>query len=156
RIAYINHDIDDALRAGIITAAELPPELLQVLGHTHSERINTMVCDLIAASRAAGSITLSSEVGAATDQLREFLFAHVYVGSRAKSEDAKARHLIAELYRHFTAHPAELPPEYTKQAQGDTARATCDYIAGMTDRYARSEFLRCFLPQSWGQSVYWD
>lgn len=156
RIAYINHDIDDAIRAGIISAAELPQDVLALLGQTHSRRINTMVCDLIAASRAAGRITMSEEVGAATDKLRQFLFAHVYVGSRAKSEDAKARRLIGELYRHFLAHPDELPDEYTRLAGGDTARAACDYIAGMTDRYARSEFLRCFLPQSWGRSLFWD
>lgn len=156
RIAYINHDIDDALRAGIITPQDLPADLLKVLGRTHSERINTMVCDLIATSAACGRIAMSPEIGEATDELRRYLFAHVYVGSRAKSEDEKARHLIVELYRYFLAHPEELPAEYARAAENDIERAVCDYIAGMTDRFARSEFLRCFLPLSWGQSLFLD
>lgn len=156
RIAYINHDIDDALRAGIIAFEDLPKHLINILGRTHSERINTMVSDLIHASKEAGEITMSPRIGKATEELRAFLFDRVYVGSRAKSEDAKARHLIVELYQYFLDHPEELPAEYRKLADGDIHRATCDYIAGMTDRFARSEFLRCFLPQSWGQSLLLD
>ncbi|MGI6605294.1 MAG: deoxyguanosinetriphosphate triphosphohydrolase [bacterium] len=151
RIAYINHDLDDAVRAGIITLCEVPAEILAVLGHGHSQRIDTMVHDVIRESQKLERIAMSDEVGAATLELRQFLFSRVYIGSPAKSEDDKARHVVKELYHYYLAHKEELPEEYMKAASGSVEQATCDYIAGMTDRFARSEFLRCFLPRAWGK-----
>lgn len=156
RIAYINHDIDDALRAGIITPGDLPPELLQALGHSHSQRINTMVSDVIKTSRDGNQIQMSSEVGRSTDRLRRFLFDRVYIGSEAKKDEAKARHLVEELYAYFLTHPEQLPKEYTEVSGGKMERAACDYIAGMTDRFAKGEFLHHFFPRSFGNGLCWD
>ncbi|NLG87058.1 MAG: deoxyguanosinetriphosphate triphosphohydrolase [Firmicutes bacterium] len=156
RIAYINHDIDDALRAGIIAASDLPAEVVQVLGDSHSHRINTMVTDVIQTSGKRGCIEMSQVVGQATNRLRDFLFDRVYIGSKAKKEEAKVCHLVEELYVYFLAHSHELPPEYIHFAGGDVPRAACDYIAGMTDRFAKTEFLRCFFPRSFGDRLFWD
>ena len=148
RIAYINHDIDDALRGGVLDADRLPRECLQVLGHSHRERINTMVTDLIAASWEQPVIRMSGEVQAAMDELRAFLFANVYEGSAAKKEEGKARHVVRALYDYFAAHPEALPPEYRRRVEEfGAARVACDYIAGMTDRYAVAVFGRLFVPQ---------
>jgi dGTPase len=152
RIAYINHDIDDALRAGVISAGELPFEPLQILGHSHSQRINCMVSDLIKTGRNSGDIQMSSAVDKATVKLRQFLFDFVYIGSEAKKDENKARNLIKQLYAHFAAHPEQLPREYIRASQGKMERAACDYIAGMTDRFAKVEFLRCFFPRSFGSN----
>jgi len=149
RVAYINHDIDDALRGGVLTRAELPRECLDVLGYEHRERINTMVLDLIHQNRElAGPIAMSPPVRAATGRLREFLFTRVYVGSDAKREEAKAKRLVKELYRYFVARPEQLPPEYRPDGP-DPSRQVCDYIAGMTDHYAVTLFAGLFLPSSW-------
>jgi len=151
RVAYINHDIDDALRGGVLTLQELPPECLEVLGYVHRDRINTMVLDLITQNRdGAGLITMSPAVQLATDRLREFLFARVYIGSEPKQEEQKARRLVKELYRYFVAHPERLPCEHRSRGQdNDVARVVCDYIAGMTDRYAIALFSGLFVPSSW-------
>lgn len=149
RVAYINHDIDDALRGGVLTLQEIPARCLEVLGRAHRDRINTMVLDLIARNLdASGPIAMSPEVQGATDALREFLFTNVYIGSEAKREEEKARHLVKELYRYFIDHPDRLPCEVRLRGQ-DTARAVCDYIAGMTDRYAMALFSSLFVPSSW-------
>lgn len=156
RIAYINHDIDDALRAQIIAPRDFPEGLFALLGDTHSQRINTMVTDIIKTSYGCPIIQMSLKVGQATNLLRSFLFERVYIGSEAKTEEAKARHLIESLYFYFLDHPESLPDEYTKAAHGRTERAVCDYIAGMTDRFAKAEFLRCFFPRSFGNGLLWD
>lgn len=149
RIAYINHDIDDALRGGVLTRDSLPADCLEVLGHTHRERINNMIVDLIATSQERPEIGLSPQIGAAMNRLRDFLYANVYVSSEAKREEGKARHVVQYLYRYFTEHPEALPPEYRRRAATDGARAqvVCDYIAGMTDRYAVAVFQHLFVPQ---------
>ncbi|MEW5762728.1 MAG: deoxyguanosinetriphosphate triphosphohydrolase [Bacillota bacterium] len=148
RIAYINHDIDDALRGGVLKPDRLPPECLEVLGYTHRERINTMVTDLITASWEQPVIRLSSRVQEAMDRLRAFLFANVYEGSAAKREEGKACHVVRALYDYFAARPEALPPEYRRRVEEfGPARVACDYIAGMTDRYAVAVFGRLFVPQ---------
>lgn len=154
RIAYINHDIDDALRAGIITSSDIPADLLKVLGASHSDRINTMVSDIINISADSCVIQMSSEVGLATDKLRDFLFDRVYIGSKAKREEAKAQYLIEQLYTYYLSHPEQLPKEYVRLAGGYTERAVCDYIAGMTDRFAKTEFLHCFFPRSFDDGLF--
>ena len=148
RIAYVNHDIDDALRAGVLEAGELPTGPLDVLGHTHSQRIDTLVRDLVMTSEDQDRIRLSPPVFTALDALRDFMFAEVYVRESARSEHEKAVKLIRDLFRHYLDHPEELPPEY-HQASGDLPTRVADHISGMTDRYALRTYERLFLPRGW-------
>ncbi|NLC39273.1 MAG: deoxyguanosinetriphosphate triphosphohydrolase [Clostridia bacterium] len=147
RIAYINHDIDDAVRGGVIQPDQLPKDCLAVLGRDRRERINTMVTDLILHNRDRRTIAMSPEVNWATEELRRFLYDHVYVGSIAKKEEGKAIRLVQDLYRFFMDHPSFLPPEYAPSSPGELARRVCDYIAGMTDRYAVSLYIQLFVPE---------
>ncbi len=146
RIAYVNHDIDDAERAGVLEPGELPTQALDVLGHTHSERINTLVTDLVA--RSDSEIQLSPEVFAALDMLRDFMFAEVYLREGARDQHEKAVKLIRDIFEYFLEHPDQMPPEY-HLAPGDLPTHVADYIAGMTDRYALRTYERLFLPQGW-------
>jgi dGTPase len=141
-VAYINHDIDDAIRAGMITEGDLPVLAVAKLGNTHSRRINTMVCDIIEHSWAVREgdtenpvITMSPEILEATNNLRNFLFERVYNIRSAQEESEKARQVIRQLYKHFSDYPERMPPEYTAY-KGETERRVVDYIAGMTDLYA--------------------
>ncbi|MFH1651448.1 MAG: deoxyguanosinetriphosphate triphosphohydrolase [Chloroflexota bacterium] len=141
-IAYINHDIGDAIRAGIITEADLPVAALGVLGATHSRRIDTMVSDVIESSWAASgeapgepSIKMSAAVLKAANVLRDFLFERVYHLRSAQGEAEKARETVRALYRYFTEHPDRLPAEY-RLSGDDAEQGVRDYIAGMTDHYA--------------------
>jgi len=151
RVAYINHDIDDAIRGGVLTVEQLPEECLDVLGKEHRNRINAMVLDLIHTNwDEPAMIKMSPAVQAATDRLRSFLFSHVYIGSDAKREEAKARHVVRRLYRYFQETPSALSVEYLKRAStGEVDRAVCDYIAGMTDRFAIRVYQKYFLPLPW-------
>jgi len=148
RIAYINHDVDDAVRAGVLDPAELPAEPMAVLGDTHSRRIDTLVTDLIEQSDDQPEIRLSPSVFAALDALRDFLFEQVYLRETARGENEKAVKLIRDLFAYFLEHPQEMPPEY-HQAPGDLPTRVADFIAGMTDRYALRTYERLFLPQGW-------
>ena len=142
-VAYINHDIGDAIRAGIITNGDLPLSAIKVVGLSHSQRINTMVSDIINFSWAArgDNITISPIIGMspqileATDTLREFLFERVYNLRSAQEEAEKARGVVRLLYKYFTGHEDKLPPEY-RSYNDNTERRVVDYIAGMTDQYA--------------------
>jgi dGTPase len=161
-VAYINHDIDDALRAGVITLADIPAELMQTLGRTHGERIDTMVCDLIDTNwwatgegtpPADRTLTMSPPILAATNALREFMYTHVYLNSSAKVDDEKVKLLIGLLYRHFLQYPEQLPNDLRaiNAARGEPIeRAVVDYIAGMTDRYATKKFNDLYVPRTWG------
>lgn len=151
RIAYINHDIDDAIRGGVLTIEQLPGECLEVLGREHRNRINTMVLDMIHSNwNEPEAIKMSPAVQSATDRLRDFLFQHVYIGSEAKREEAKARHVVQRLFHHFQENPSILPAEYLQRARTEnTQRAACDYIAGMTDRFAIRVYQKYFLPLPW-------
>lgn len=148
RIAYINHDIDDAVRGKVISLESLPKECLKVLGYKHGERINTMVRDMIDASWDNPCITMSKEISAAMDELRQFLFRNVYIGSMAKTEEKKAMRLVQEIYYYYSNHPQELPNEYKKENSFETNEDNLivDYIAGMTDRYAISIYQKIFVP----------
>jgi dGTPase len=148
RVAYVNHDVDDAVRAGVLSPGELPPRVLAVLGRTHSERINTLVTDLVAASEDRPEIALSSGVFGALDELRDFMFEQVYLRESARDEQEKAIELVRALFGYYLEHPDEVPPEY-HQAPGDLPTRVADYIAGMTDRYALRTYERLFLPQGW-------
>jgi dGTPase len=148
RIAYVNHDIDDAIRAGVLEPEELPTGPIEVLGRTHSERINTLVTDLVASSEDTPEVRLSPEVFAALDALRDFMFAEVYLRASAREDHDKAVKLIRDLFAYYLEHPQELPPEYHR-APGELPVRVADHIAGMTDRYALSTYQRLFLPRGW-------
>jgi dGTPase len=148
RIAYVNHDVDDALRAGVLAEDDLPAEPLRVLGASHGERINTLVRDLVAASGDGPAVQLSSTAFDALDGLRDFMFERVYLREEARTEQDKAVLMVRTLFRHYLEHPDELPEEYHR-APGDVPTRIADYIAGMTDRYALRTYERLFLPQGW-------
>ena len=149
RIAYINHDIDDAVRAGIISAADIPEDISETLGRTHSERISTLVRAAIEHGTENG-IGLTEPYADAMDRLRDFMFERVYYNEIAKSEDGKVAGMIEFLFEYFGAHPEQIPDEYTKYALMDgVGKVTADYIAGMTDRYAIGCFEELFVPKVW-------
>ena len=150
RIAYINHDIDDALRAGILMPEELPAELCQILGKNHGDRINTMVWSIVNASRDKNEITMESDIQEATDRLRDFLFARVYRDNAAKDEEIKAKSMLAQLFEYFAANPDKLPIDYLEIISKESVeRAVCDYLSGMTDRYAIELYREIFIPEVW-------
>lgn len=149
RIAYVNHDIDDALRAGVISFSDLPQEPIAVLGQTHGERINTLVNDMIKASADLERIRLSPEVGKALNELRSWLFEAVYLNPYAKSEDKKAKQMLKELFYYFYERPQELPEAFKPQDEEELPVRICDYIAGMTDRFALRVFEELFVPRRW-------
>ena len=149
RIAYINHDIDDALRAGIIRPHELPPDALKVLGQTHGERIEAMISDIVSESEKAGDIISSDLVQSATDMLRSFLFKNVYQDRWRTQEENKCDFIVSNLFRYFMEHPAEMPLEYVTIAYREgSERAVVDYVASMTDRFAARLFQKLFVPES--------
>lgn len=149
RIAYINHDIDDALRADIISFDDIPKSPLAVVGKGKSARINSLVFNLIEASLKSGSITMDPPYVQAMDELRQFLFEKVYVESIAKAEDVKAKGAIKKLFFYYLEKPEEMPPEFHTTSQDELPQRVCDYVAGMTDRYALSTYESLFLPKPW-------
>lgn len=147
RIAYINHDIDDAIRGGILKPFELPRRCLTVLGHTHGERINTMILDIVRASEGQPFVRMSDEVRQASDELREFLFEYVYHDDWRKREEARCDYILSALYEHYLQHREQLPGEYLEIAFTEGAeRAVCDFVGCMTDRYAIDQFSEIFVP----------
>ncbi len=147
RIAYVNHDVDDAVRAGVTRPDELPPGAVEILGATHGERVNTLVTDLVDSS-AGPDIRLSDGVFRALDTLRDFLFDQVYLRDDVRPEQDKAISLVRSLFAYYLDHPDEVPAEYHR-APGDLPTRIADYIAGMTDRYALRIYEQLFLPQGW-------
>ncbi len=140
RIAYINHDIDDALRAGVLAVEELPAEELAVLGDSGSARIDRLVHDLVEHSEPAGDIVQGAEVGGAMLRLRTFMFGRVYLGPAARAEHAKIERVLRGLFDWYCSHPEELP-------DGDAlADRVIDWLAGMTDRYAIRAWAERFVP----------
>lgn len=152
RIAYINHDIDDALRAGIIMFDQIPDDCLNILGKQHSHRINTMVKDIIQNSISRPEIIMSEEVGYATSKLREFLFQNVYLASQAKQEEIKVHYIIRKIYGLLNDRPDLMSSgKYQDLNDADRSRAVVDFIAGMTDRYAIRFFNENFVPLPWAE-----
>ena len=150
RIAYVNHDIDDAIRAGILSNADIPDTITQILGHTHAQRINSLVCDMIVTSREAGAILLSDKVDWALKELRAFMFEKVYRNPVAKGEESKAEEMLSRLFEYYIAHPEKLPEDFHPQLSFDgMERTVCDYIAGMTDKYAVDKYTEIFIPAGW-------
>ena len=147
RIAYVNHDTDDAIRAGLLQETDLPDEVREVLGDHYSMRINTVVQDII---RSGPALCMSPAVEHAMATFREFLFERVYRNPVAKSEERKVEGMLRGLYDYFLAHTDELPEDYRCVAETEgEARAVCDYIAGMTDQYAVSTFGKLYIPAGW-------
>ena len=150
RIAYINHDIDDAIRAGVLSAEQIPLELRQQLGERNSQRIGTLVSGAAAYGRETGRVGLPSGLAETMDSLRDFMFQAVYLNPVAKGEEGKGMEVVQALYRYFEEHPEEMPTEYLQIAfQDDVPTAVCDYIAGMTDRYAITKYQDIFIPKAW-------
>ena len=150
RIAYINHDIDDAMRAGILTEADIPREIADVLGHSHSERINTLVTDMIDNTVATGRLGMQPEIERSMDALRTFMFERVYTNPVAKGEESKAKDIIRMLYEYYSKNPDRLPADFIPQLDFDGMdRIVCDYIAGMTDKYAIYKYSEIFIPMAW-------
>ena len=150
QIAYVNHDIDDAIRAGILSNDDLPREITDLLGNNHSARINTLVNDAIVTSREAGTVMLSPQVDKALKDLRSYMFEHVYRNPVAKGEERKAKDMLQRLFEYYYTHPEALPEDFHPQLSFDgMERTVCDYIAGMTDNYAVDKFTELFIPMGW-------
>ena len=150
QIAYVNHDIDDATRAGILTNDDIPDAITDILGHSHSVRINTLVTDAIYTSREAGTVCLSPNVEKALKDLRSFMFENVYRNPIAKAEDSKAKAMLGKLFEYYIKNPEALPEDFQPQLSFDgMERTVCDYIAGMTDNYAVDKYTEIFIPSGW-------
>lgn len=150
RIAYINHDIDDACRAGILTPEDIPRGIRDVLGDRNSVRINRMVSSVIEASTDSDAISMTPEVGEAMMALRQFLFDNVYYNPAAKAEEVKAMELLARLFEYFVRYPQKMPELYRRNMNEEPLeRCVCDYVSGMTDRYAIDLYKELFIPNVW-------
>lgn len=150
QIAYVNHDIDDAIRAGILTNADIPKEITDILGYDHSARINTLVTDIIRVSREAGAICLSPDVEKALKDLRSFMFENVYRNPIAKGEESKAKGMLCRMFEYYITHPEAIPEDFHPQLSFEgLERTVCDYIAGMTDNYAVDKYTELFIPTGW-------
>ena len=148
KIAYMNHDIDYAIRAGVLTDEEIPWNVRAHLGRTKSERITTLIRALVENSR--DDIRMDDVHQKLYDELRSFLFEAVYTNPEAKGEEGKAKQVVRQLYDYFVAHGESLPNEYRRIAEeSDIHRAVCDYISGMSDRYCTSLYEELFVPRSW-------
>lgn len=149
RIAYVNHDIDDAIRAGLLSEADLPAEPCDLLGHSSTQRITSMVRDLVVTSSSRGDVLMSDEVWKAMASLRSFLFRNIYSRSDAKVEEPKANNLVGELFDHYITHLEEVPSEYLVHAKGHPEVQVADYISCMTDRYAIRTYKSIKVPRAW-------
>lgn len=151
KIAYINHDIDDAERAGILKESEIPKELRETLGFTIRERLNNLIHDIVLHSENQPDIIMSPGMEEAMQRLRSFMFQNVYRNPKAKGEESKAKHMLQELYRYYQKRPEKMPEEYIELLErGERMeRVVCDYIAGMTDQYSTEKFKELYVPKAW-------
>ncbi|MBE6666737.1 MAG: deoxyguanosinetriphosphate triphosphohydrolase [Ruminococcaceae bacterium] len=150
RIAYINHDIDDACRAGILSPNDIPAGIRGILGNGHSERINSMVNSIIRESASKPYIRMESEFQTATDGLRDFLFEKVYRNPIAKSEESKAQEMLMRLFDYYVKHPERMPELYKRECEYEPVeRCVCDFLSGMTDRYAIEIYSSIHIPKVW-------
>lgn len=151
KISYIHHDMDDAIRAGILSEDDIPITLRVVLGDTCRERLNTLIHDMVENSLGKDSIRQSPEMAEAMKLLRELMFANVYRSSVAKKEEVKAKRMLTELYEYYTEHPDQLSGEYQRLIERGEKKeqVVCDYISGMTDQYSIHKFQEIYVPKSW-------
>ena len=153
RIAYINHDIDDAVRAGVMNIDDIPKDILEILGYEHSQRINTLVVSLIE-NTSDENLRMNGEVQGAFDRLHKFMFDEVYLKGHERNETRKIPEFISRLYSYFRKNPDKMPDEYGEIIKNDSVeRAVCDYISGMTDKYAIDVFNSIFVPHSWNVKI---
>ena len=147
-VAYINHDIDDALRAGVFAESDIPENITAVLGHNRAERFDTLIASVV--ENSVEDICMRPDVQVAFDALHTFMFDRLYYNPVAKNEEKKVDEFIRRLFDWFTAHPEQLPHEYGAIAETEgVARAVCDYIAGMTDNFALETYTNLFVPKGW-------
>ncbi len=152
KIAYINHDIDDAIRGKILSESDLPVEFTNILGHSKKERLNTMIYDIVNNSLDEPDIIMSVRIESAMKGLREFMFKNVYSNPVAKGEEIKAKRMLTQLYNYYLYHIEEMPEEYIwliNVRKERPERVVCDYIAGMTDQYSVRKFEELFVPSFW-------
>jgi len=150
RIAYVNHDLDDAIRAGILKQPELPAEITNVFGQMHSQRINTLILDIISASKKSDTIAYSPNVQFAFDTFREFMFSQVYMNNKAKAEERKVYGIIKGIFDYYFGAPDKLPVFFQNIAKTEgLSRAVCDYVSGMTDKFAVHTYEKLFIPEAW-------
>jgi dGTPase len=150
-IAYLNHDLDDALRAGVIKKSDIPKKITKILGDAHSKRIDAMVKDLVynSATTNLEGLCMSDDISSAIYMLRDFLFERVYEGDNLKKEFRKAKKILHDLYAYYLEHPEEVFIDIPDEEKLNKHRKVCDFIAGMTDSFALMTFERLFLPQQW-------
>ena len=149
RIAYLNHDLDDALRGGLLSLNDVPPDCLKTLGRTHRERIDTMITDIVHCSEGQNHLSMSPSVQSAMDGLREFMFQRVYRNPWRDPEEVRCDYVLRHLFEYYCAHPGEMPEEFVMIGYQDgTERSVCDFLSCMTDRYATRKFTSLFAPSS--------
>jgi len=149
RVAYINHDVDDAIRAGILTAGDIPEDVCVKLGERHSTRIDSIIRDIIENS-TEGGIRMSAEMAEAVGLFHDFLFERVYRNPKAKGEEAKVSNILGSIWEYYIKNPVKLPDDYRRIADEEgIERAVCDYVSGMTDDYAVYQFSNIFIPAAW-------
>ncbi len=150
KIAYVNHDIDDAMRAGILSESDIPDAVVRTLGASHSDRIDALITNIIETSLDKNYVKMSDEVEEMFMSLRDFMFAKVYDYPQKRNEERKANYIIEAMFHHFVSHTEQLPEEYRAGLEKwETDRIVCDYIAGMSDDYAVSTYNSIFVPKSW-------
>lgn len=150
RIAYVNHDIDDACRAGILKVSDIPKEIREVLGERHSKRINTMVTSIITYSTGKNLINMEADVLDATNRLREFMYENVYINPIAKGEEGKAREILVRLFEYYVKNPDKMPSLYYGNIKNEPVeRCVCDFVSAMTDRFAIEKYKELFIPEVW-------
>ncbi|SHH48214.1 dGTPase [Sporobacter termitidis DSM 10068] len=150
RAAYINHDVDDALRAGILKESDIPEEFICALGDTYSARIDTIIMDIITASLDSGTICMSPGISFVFDSFHSFMFQNVYTNVQAKSEEKKVYGILNGIFEYYVKNPDKLPGDFKRLAETDgLRRAVADYVSGMTDKYAVYQFSELFIPEAW-------
>ena len=154
RIAYINHDIDDAIRANMLSINDIPKDIINTLGKGHSERINNMVTSIIQESMDKPYIKMTDEIAEATMELRAFLFDNVYFNKKIKGEEEKAIEMLRILFDYYLKNPIEMPYIYFKNTQNESKeRCVCDYLSSMTDRFAIDRFRELYVPSNWRRNI---
>ena len=150
RVAYINHDADDAIRAEILTEAAIPLTVREVLGSGLSERVNTIVNDMVAQSEGVPDILMSGPIAQAVDMFRSFMFANVYQNPAAKGEEVKVKDILGGIFDYYVKHPEKLPADYRNLVEEDgLERVVVDYVSGMTDKFAIDTYSKLFIPSAW-------
>lgn len=150
RVAYINHDVDDAIRAGILSDEDIPEEFICVLGEKYGERIDTIVKNVIENSYNTNDISMSPEMSFIVESFHSYMYKYVYTNMKAKSEENKVFGIINGIYQYYIMNKDKLPPEFLLISEEDgLERAVCDYVAGMTDKYCMDKYSEIFIPASW-------